>query len=127
MLVIITFVYIALKFVFSAHKSRYKWKNRAVLVRAVGDRASMADGSEKTWCSTGCDSAVCNEDHHCLEPEEMFSVGSQASGKESEKSQEFFSINSDAFDSRKTKRVTYHSWFWFRGGKEHLPQTTGKT
>lgn len=53
MLVIITFVYTALKFVFSAHKSRYKWKVRAVLVRAAGDRASRADGVRRPGAAQG--------------------------------------------------------------------------
>lgn len=98
-----------------------------MLVRAAGDGASRANVSEKTQHRAGCNSAVCNKAHHHFEPEEMFVTGSQASGRKSGKSQEFSTTHSDAFDSRKMKRDTCHSWLWFRGHKEHLPQTTGET
>lgn len=98
-----------------------------MLVKAAGDGASRANVSEKTQQCAGSGSAVCNKAHHCFEPEEMFVTGSHTSGKESGKSQEFSSIHSGAFESRKIKRAAYHSWFCFSGGKEHLSQTVGET
>lgn len=118
MLAITALIYTVSKLIFGAHKSRYKWKKQAVLVRAADNGTSRDDVRPRT---TQCCLQQC-----CFDLEELFGTGSQASGK-SGKSQKFSTMHSGAFDSRKMNRDSYQSWLHFRGGKGHPQPTTDET